>query len=243
MKKDETPVMVDELKNSLEKSIKALKEKLEDIDTENKPTQAKLCNEGNKQIKKMENNLKQLNYEVDILHSKSPESASLYRAFVTKFQTDINQLKTKIRFVQGADVIQPGALFDEKDDGMFEAEDLGRMNQRDVIKVGDDYMKKTMESAKRTKIRVEETKVVASEVQIELKKHYEKLEYIEEQVFQMDSTLTRVARYIKYFAKQYLTDKLIFVLIFLVLLAILGIIIYSMVDKDGIGKKDDEVQE
>lgn len=50
----------------------------------------------------------------------------------------------------------------------------------------------------------------------------------------MDSTLKRIDRYLRYFAKQVTTDKILIVMIFLILGAIIGVFIYSFFAKrDG----------
>ena len=69
----------------------------------------------------------------------------------------------------------------------------------------------------------------------------EKLMHIDDTIHRMDGTLKRVKKHLRYFARNYLTDKLIMGLIILVILAIVGVLIYSAVDTDGTTTESDNV--
>ena len=65
---------------------------------------------------------------------------------------------------------------------------------------------------------------------LELQKQNEKIMKIDTQLNQLESTSQRTAKYIKYFTRNFMTDRLILVLIILVVCAIVAIIVVSCLD-------------
>ncbi len=125
--------------------------------------------------------------------------------------------------------------------------------EQEVIQTGYRIQDKSKEALQRAKQKAEDAKLKADEIQVvllilfqlEIQEQFRKLEYIDDKMHQMEGTLKRVQRHLRYFARNYMTDKLIMGLICLILVAILGVLIYSMVGSDDSSDdtEEDEVKQ
>ena len=159
----------------------------------------------------MEIECKEYKLEVEILSSKDPNIRNNY---VSKLETEIKQLRTKISHIQGGAVKHP--LFEIAEEIVPEGEDLGEIEKDAVIEIGDNLQELSLDFVNRMKVRVEETKNVAIQIERKVKEHYTLLEYIDIKNIEIDSTLKRVRRYIYYFTRAIFKDKVILGCIFLI---------------------------
>ena len=71
---------------------------------------------------------------------------------------------------------------------------------------------------------------------LELQKQNERIMKIDENLNKLDSATQRTGKYIKYFTKNFMTDRLIMVLIILVVLGIVAVIIVACLGDGPNGK-------
>ncbi|EFC36805.1 predicted protein [Naegleria gruberi] len=88
----------------------------------------------------------------------------------------------------------------------------------------------SLDIVKRLIDKADETKAIAAESMEMLKRQREQLERIDKEMDELGSNITRGSNELKSFMRRLATDKLIMVLILLVVLAVLGIIIWRIVD-------------
>ena len=75
--------------------------------------------------------------------------------------------------------------------------------------------------------------ILAPEMLLELQKQNERIMKVDTKLNQIESTTQRATKYIKYFTKNFMTDRFIMVLIVLIVLAIVAVIVVSVVDGKG----------
>ena len=81
----------------------------------------------------------------------------------------------------------------------------------------------------------------ADHINLELYRQEEQMQKAKEKTQDIQSELKRAQKYLKYFAKQVYTDKILMCLIFLAIIAVIVIIILKIVKKDNITTSEDLV--
>lgn len=94
-----------------------------------------------------------------------------------------------------------------------------------MIQIGDKIQQKGMESLQRTLALVKASNQVADEISMELFRQLEQLESTTATIKDTKSEINKANAYIKYFAKEVATDKIIMALIILCILAAIAIIV------------------
>ncbi|KRX01641.1 hypothetical protein PPERSA_03725 [Pseudocohnilembus persalinus] len=116
--------------------------------------------------------------------------------------------------------------------------DPNQMTAAEMIQVGDQTQEKTDLALNNIIMNVNRMEDVADGVIIELDKQIEQLDRMYDTVKDTQSELKRTKRYLKYFAKNMYTDKLIMCLIFLVIAAIIALAVLT-----AMGYGDDKTSE
>ncbi|KAG2392004.1 hypothetical protein C9374_013489 [Naegleria lovaniensis] len=127
----------------------------------------------------------------------------------------------------------------EEDDEVVEvvASEKVQQNKSRNDQLADELFKEIYETqgdsldiVKRLIDKADETKTIAAESMEILKRQREQLEKIDKEMDELGSNIKRGSNEIKSFMRRLATDKLIMILILLVVLAVLGIIIWRIVD-------------
>jgi hypothetical protein len=105
------------------------------------------------------------------------------------------------------------------------------MNRLEVKQVGTNIQDKSKEVAMRALKEVKGTEELANHILVEQLEQRKRIEYIGDKESEMESTLKRVQGHIRYFAKHFMTDKIIIALIILVALGIVGVILFKIIKK------------
>jgi len=94
------------------------------------------------------------------------------------------------------------------------------MDRVQVQQLGMNIQEETKEKALHALKEANEAKVISDDLQVELLEQRKRIEYIDNMEDEMEGTLKRMGGYIRYFARNFLTNKIILVLIGLIPLSI-----------------------
>lgn len=186
-------------------------------------------------IKKVDNFVKQFDAIVNSLKAKG--LASSFVDLLAKFKNDVFELRTKFKVVKesaSSNDLKLGLIKNSEEENI----NLEEMNQAQVIQMGDEIQAKSKNEMLGIKRRLGETHQVADAIQVELKKHEERLTYVDDTLKKMDGTLKRIDRYFRYFSKQVMADKILICMIIVILLGIIGVFIYSFIAKKNTSVTD-----
>merc|ERR1712080_9648 len=86
------------------------------------------------------------------------------------------------------------------------------------------------ESLQRTMQKINESKAIGQDVATKLENQTQQLEKMDDDLADITDTLNRANKTIKRMARGVASDKIIWILSFLVFLAIIGIVIYKVLD-------------
>ena len=146
-------------------------------------------------------------------------------AHCANYTNRLEQYKLKLNGID-ATAISNADIVDQND-----AIDFSKMNKLEVKQVGLNIQDKSKEAAMRALKEGKETEALANNIVQEQLEQRKRIEYIEDMEGGMESTLKRVQGHIRYFAKHFMTDKIIIALIILVALGIVGVILFKIIKK------------
>jgi len=193
-----------------------------DIDTINKkePSQKqKLVSKCQNQIQSISMNIE--SYELEI-HSLDKVKAVTYKESLKAIQSRFQRLKNELEFKK-SEISSTNTLFQQK-----APTNLKEMNGGQLIEMGNKIQTDGISSLQNTLKMVNEGNQMADDINIELNKQTEQLERTQNTVKETQVILKRANEYIKYFAKQLYTDKILMCLMFLVVVAIVVIIVLKV---------------
>lgn len=142
-----------------------------------------------------------------------------YRITLKQFNTDLAWQKTN----STKNVLLEGAT----------AEALQGESEEALINHGLEVQQASSESLQRTLAVTAETQVIARSTAQTLDAHTQQLTRMYDDLEKIDSALDRSAVLMRRMARRVLTDKYIWVLVFLVVVAIIVIIVYKTLDPEG----------
>lgn len=122
-----------------------------------------------------------------------------------------------------------------------EPKKLEDMNGQELIQTGDKYQQQGMDALKRIQMNIHSADQKADQINLELHRQDEQMQKAKEKTQDIQSELKRAQKYLKYFAKQVYTDKILMCLIFLAVIAVIVIIILKIVKKNNITSSEDLV--
>ena len=177
-------------------------------------------------------------YETAIRSVKGSEAAP-FKSFLAEVKKNMFDLDVEFNRVLTEGTAKSSPVKDEEERGLFgkagergkqeENLNLADMEVQQVIAKGDEYQDKTMNVAVSIKRKLEETHKVADNVIIELDKIDEKLKFVSNDLDKADSTMKRLQKYINYFNRQYMGDKVIIGCIITILVVVVIILICSFI--------------
>jgi len=113
------------------------------------------------------------------------------------------------------------------------SKDIDQMNDIELIKMGDDHQQKGKDALGRILINVESANQKADNVNLALQMQEDKITAATEKVKDIQSQTQIAMQYVKYFARQVYTDKILMCLIFLCAIAIIVIIVLKVTKKSS----------
>ena len=119
-------------------------------------------------------------------------------------------------------------VFEEKKEPE-KAFNIQTMQKMDVVCLGREMQSESKQKAIDALKEANSAKQIADDLQVQLLEQRNKLEYIESVEDEMESTMKRIGGHLRYFARNFLTDKLIIVLIVLIVIAIVAIIVVKRI--------------
>ncbi|CAI2379276.1 unnamed protein product [Moneuplotes crassus] len=183
----------------------------------------------NKLIKEMESNTKDFRQSylgADIPIVKEAELKDNYQSYVDlakEYKERVQRLNMVV-----------DSQSEEKDEESLVFKngkiDYNKNTTEQVVKHGLDTQDKSKKVAERLEGRVHEMNDMADDQLEELDRQEEVILKINEANMEIESDMKRAQKYIKYFARTYMQDKCIIVLIFLCCVAILGVFIVALID-------------
>jgi len=108
---------------------------------------------------------------------------------------------------------------------------LDEMTGQELVQTGHNVQQKGQDALKRILGQVEGANTHADQINLALHAQEETIARTKEKVYDVQSQLKRAREYLRYFAKQVYTDKLLMCMIFLCVVAIIVIIIMKIVKK------------
>jgi SNARE protein len=158
-------------------------------------------------------------YELEI-HSLSKVQAVPYKDSLQKITERMKKIK-KIIDSRKDESSSKNTLFANKNSDDMDA-------NATLIEMGNKIQEKSMDSLQNTLNMVNQANATADEINLELDKQIKQITHITEDVKETQVIIKRANEYLKYFARQVYTDKLLMCLIFLIAIAILVIIGYKI---------------
>ena len=185
----------------------------------------------NKSIKEMEGNAKAYKQKIfEVAMPKAQEDE--FKSKQQKYVDLISDYKEQVKKLQ-MNLDGPSEEKEESDDIIFTNGkiDYAKNTSEQVIQHGLNTQNKGINVAERLVGRTDEMNKMADENIEELDRQEDVILRINDANMEIESDMKRAKKYIKYFARTYMQDKCIIVLIFLVCVAILGVFIVSVMGK------------
>jgi preprotein translocase subunit Sss1 len=160
------------------------------------------------------------------LRSQAPANRSLYKEKAKKFKSNLRKYKSDLKWQETQntrDQLFDGATAGGADEATAEG----------YMKKGLDIQQQSKESLQRSAAKVAETQQIGRETAVKLAQQTKQLEKVADDLDSIESTLARSTKIIKRMARKVSTDKYIWVLVFLVLCAIVGIIGYKLTNPEA----------
>ena len=147
-----------------------------------------------------------------------------------KLKAEASKLKQIVRDVEWAKTTDKDA-----DDVSDMKQDPQKMSSEDMRKYGTGLMKETQEGADNTLAIIEDTKVTGAETAAKLKAQTEQLERVHDAAFEIEDTLQRATFIVKRMLRRTATDRYIWCLTFLIIVAVIIIIVLKIIgDGDSV---------
>ncbi|KAM3129651.1 hypothetical protein pb186bvf_018262 [Paramecium bursaria] len=213
--------------SELEEFESTLNSELDKLQKEIDTLSKKEYNQRNQAIKRCTDKIKSI---ATLIESFELEIGNVDRNQAQRFIDSlkaINQrygrLKNELEFKKNENSTQEN-LFKEKQQ---RPADLSQMTAQQAIDEGDQTQAKAMNALANIITTVDKGNELADQISAELDKQISQLDRMYDTVKDTQTTLKRTAKYIKYFARQVYTDKLLMCLMGAIFLAILTLVILS----------------
>jgi SNARE protein len=128
-----------------------------------------------------------------------------------------------------------------KNVALEEPKKLEEMNAQELIQTGDKYQQEGKDALQRIMQNINSADQKADHINLELYRQEEQMQKAKEKTQDIQSELKKAGKYLKYFAKQVYTDKILMCLIFLAIIAVIVIIILKIIKKNNISNSEDLV--
>jgi len=214
---------VEELKVGIIKALDTLEVSIQSINKKEYSQRPKLIRRCENQAADIETKIQ--SFDLEILYLDNKKLSDPYKAALKEIQARLAKVKIDLEFKKKereSEGTLEGELMKKK---ALEGDDAGG---NVMIQIGDKIQQKGMESLQRTLALVKASNQIADEISLELFRQLEQLENTTAAVKDTKSEVNKANQYIKYFAKEMYTDKIIMGLILLCILAVVSIIVLKL---------------
>lgn len=221
---------IDDFDKDINEQLEEVEKDLEVLDKREPSQRLKLVNRCEQKIASTQMAIE--SYELEI-HSLSKSQAVPYKESLRK----ITERMAKIKRI----------IDSRKDESSTKNTLFGNTTREEMdanaalIEMGNKIQEKSMDSLQNTLNMVNSANATADEINLELDKQIKQITHITEEVKETQVIIKRANEYLKYFARQLYTDKIIMCMIFLVLIAILVIIGYKIFGTNSYTRPSDNV--
>lgn len=217
-----------DLKESIEKTIKFIKDQLNKLDGNSENSQRiAICNSIDGQFKILKNSLTSMNFEIGALKNEATETAfkNEHNAYKLEMQKLEETYKLKKEAARGLNnLIGPVEDYSGKKNS--------EMTSQQLMDKGDRIVDESGKAINRIQKVVKEDINIAQAIQRDLDAQINKMDVIQTDIKDIDYSLNRAAKQLKVMFRMYATDKMILGLIVIIVLAIIAIIIVAAVGGD-----------
>lgn len=149
------------------------------------------------------------------------QKAKEYRKKQKSFQEGLENMKSNLNRAD---------LFEDHNNGSGEVD---YDTNEGLIIHGRKLQEENKESLARTLAKVNESKQIGADIAVKLDNQTKQLEQMDEDLEDIKDTLARASKTIKRMARGVASDKIIWILAFLVFIAVVAVIIYKIVDPNA----------
>ncbi|CAD8139253.1 unnamed protein product [Paramecium pentaurelia] len=167
-------------------------------------------------------------YDLEISNLDKAQSAK-YNDSLRSINQRFQRLKNELEFKKNEGQNQENLFKGRSEQQPQRLED---MNRQQVIDVGNQVQQNAIVKLNEITKTVQQGNELADQINMELDKQIAQLDRMYDTVMDTQSVLKRSAKYIKYFARQVYTDKLLMCLIGLIFIAIIVLIVLSALGLD-----------
>jgi len=165
-----------------------------------------------------------------VLQSYKVDLRALDKATANPYEVKAGEYKEKInQMIQDLNWVQENELLGEKGG----SKNLDSMTADEVLNVAKKTQEASLTSLDHTLQTIDQTREVGAATAQRLHEQTEQLKKIDEQVSEIQTNLKMAAKQLRSFARRVATDKLIMVFIFLIIVAIIFVIIWSSLHKNS----------
>ena len=228
--------------NTLTTNIDAFELSLNTLNTKNATTFQKNLADCDNKLKNTRSNIEDCERALQFIRDASQKMTC--RADLDTQKERFNRIKVELEFKrnsQGQAALLGGREASAVDarSPMAENFDYGKANQQQVIDRGDYLYGEAIGGMERALGVTEQTKKVAGDIEIELKRQDELMDRVDEKTFDIRSNLKKANKIMNLIYRRYLTDKFIACLIILIMIVIVFLIIYGAVEGGGLNTPKD----
>ena len=150
-----------------------------------------------------------------------------YKDSIKQLQTRFKDLKKQLDSKKAEKAENPANLTEEA-----MSKNLDDMTGQELIQAGDKYQEKGMDALNRIMGNIRSADEKADHINLAIYQQDEQIQRTKDKTQDVRSQLKKARTYLKYFAKQYYTDKLLMCFVLLAIIAII-VIIALKIAKDG----------
>jgi SNARE protein len=225
---------IEDFDKDLTDNLDSLQKSIDSINKQDPSKRTKLLNNCQSQVRSIANRIEE--YELEI-HSLEKNKSIQYKASLKNIQERFQRLKSELEFKKAEMNNTGNTLF-----GAPKPVDLKQMNAVELVELGHKVQEDGLESLGRTAKMVNEANVMADDINLELDKQIEQLQRTTNTVKETQVIIKRANEYIKYFAKQLYTDKILMCLMLLIVIAIVVVVGLKIAGKgDSIPQGQDSI--
>jgi len=224
---------IDDLQKEIQEMQEALSRDIAGLDKKDHSQRSQLINKCQNKLLLIRTRIEA--YELETLSLDRHEQAK-HKEALGDLQKRAKELRSELdkKKADRKDFVKTGIAEEPK-------KNLEDMNAQELIQTGDKYQKDGMDALKRIQMNIASADQKADHINLELYRQEEQMQKAKEKTQDIQSELKRAGKYLKYFAKQVYTDKILMCLIFLAVIAVIVIIILKIVKKNNITNSEDFV--
>jgi len=194
-----------------------------------------------KQLSRCQNKIAEIktrveDYELEVLQLEKGEQPK-YKSTLDNFKKSLKTLRSDLSTKKA----EKGGDGNPLTEGLLSKE-LDQMNDIELVKVGDEYQQKGKDAVGRILANIENANQRADNINLELQIQDEKIQKATEKAKDVQSQTKIAMQYVKYFARQVYTDKILMCLIFLCAIAVIVIIVLKFTKKNTIVVTADQIK-